>query len=125
MSFKSIFNPLIQAMSPNQVAKFTGYHISHNNYESHYGGETTAFVLKDSVFLILNGDHRQSLLDISKEKGLDGCLDYFNEHIEQANKLSEHKQLIGVVDDVFNLKKEALEVIGQAGIDKIKAAHYA
>ena len=76
--------------SPNQVYQFKDFYISYN-YKDHdiYGCETTALVIGNmEKFLILDGDHREQYEPLV-EKGLDSCLEYFNNNIHLKNKYSE------------------------------------
>lgn len=76
----------------NSVASGEGYHVSLNDRDLwHYGDVTTALVIgQGELFLILNGDHRMGFAKAS-ESGFEGCLTYFDNHIAEANKCSDHQ----------------------------------
>lgn len=76
---------------PNTVFPSDTFFISFNNTDTGiYGNVTTALVLGQMErFYILNGDHRQGFKTAAKH-GLPACLDYFNQHLLEANHLSEH-----------------------------------
>jgi hypothetical protein len=67
-----------------------GYHVSYNNRDlSTYGCDTTAIVVeKSSAFLILNGDHRDSLRGMTMEEA---CA-YFHANAEHKNHMSDDHQ---------------------------------
>lgn len=75
---------------PNTVLDGVGFYVSYNNYDSRiYGCDTTALVCGQMQnFYILNGDHRAQYLQLIS-KGLDACLAYFKENINEKNKYSE------------------------------------
>lgn len=118
-AFQSWRCPVTQAMSPNQTKNYEGFHLSHNRRTSDYGCETTSIVLKDRVFFVLNGDHRDALCNAADTGGVQACMDYFMEHIAEANKLSEHHIIIGKMDDYFGLINSSREIIGQATLNRI------
>ncbi len=80
---------------PNHVVDYDEYYISYNNYDvAVYGDVTTALVIGQMEgFLILNGNHQDGFNEASKD-GFAGCLEYFNENIDQANRYSEHVKLM-------------------------------
>ena len=120
--FKSGRCPVTKQVSPNVTKDFVGYHISYNPSSSDYGCRTTALVIMGRVFLVLNGDHKDGLVEACDATGFQGALDYFLANIAQANKMSEHFEIAGVGQDVFGLQKTALEVMGQTNIDRFKEA---
>lgn len=74
---------------PNDTIDGNGFHISYNNRDRGiYGSDTTALVVGQSNFYILDGDHMQAYHAIIEE-GLDACFEYFNENIELINRYSE------------------------------------
>ena len=83
----------IPLMVPNTTYQGDGFHISHNARDVRiYGGVTTALVLNNgAAFYILNGDHRDGYAHLIPQ-GLDACLAYFRQHINQMNKFSETPQ---------------------------------
>lgn len=69
---------------------YEGFYVSYNNHDTNiYGDVTTALVLGQmEKFFILNGNHTkeyEKLIDC----GFSGCMEYFKNHIEQINKLSD------------------------------------
>lgn len=86
-------NPIIPGgtpFSPNEVLKGDGFYVSYNERDTDiYGCDTTALVLGQMEhFYILNGDHRARYAQIVHQ-GLDACLAYFGEHIDEINLRSE------------------------------------
>jgi len=114
--------PIINTPSPNVTASFEGFALSYNPRHADYGSDTTAIVLKGRVFLLLNGDHGEALHEKAAENGITGCIDYFIEHIKEANHLSEHLMAVGLADDPFELQQTALDVIDQDNIDSLMSA---
>lgn len=75
---------------PNSVTSTDDLYISYN-YVDHeiYGSDTTALVTGQmEKFYILNGDHKKEYEALIPQ-GLDACLTYFRENIEEINKLSD------------------------------------
>ena len=72
---------------PNETTDETGYYVSYNNYDTViYGGDTTAIVVSNPTnFLILNGDHRQNLKDLSRMD----AVAYFHANSELKNHMSD------------------------------------
>ena len=120
--FKHHTIPIINTMSPNSTLNFDNFHLSYNRSRVNYGCDTTAIVLKGDVFLILNGNHKKELEEISNKDGLVGCLNYFIENIKLSNRLSEHHTFTVGVSDPFNLKQRATNTIGQYMVDSINEA---
>jgi len=110
--------PIINQRTPNATCRFSGFHLSYNPSSADYGSDTTAIVMGDTLFFILNGNHKKVLATIATETGLQGCIDYFINHIELANPLSEH---LGVINgqEQFGIAKSGLAFLGQANIDRI------
>lgn len=100
----------------NAIKDNGNFHFSYNPSSSGYGTDTTAIVLDNNVFLILNGDHTKELNDITH---IDEAIDYFVNNFKEVNRLSEHLMIVGLQEDCFGLTKTALKVIGQKNIDKI------
>ena len=67
-----------------------GYYVSYNNYDTRiYGCDTTAIIIdKTSAFLILNGDHRDSIKGLNLE---DVCK-YFHNNKDLQNKMTDPHQ---------------------------------
>jgi hypothetical protein len=101
---------------------FDGFYVSHARHISHYGCETTALVLQDRVFFVLNGNHADAMVGAATQGGIHGCIDLFIDRIGQANRFSEHCMAAGVVADPFNLRQTTLDLIGQSNIDRIARA---
>ena len=114
--------PITNTVSPNETLSFEDYHISYNSSYANYGSDTTALVLNDHVFLILNGDHSEDLINAGKANGIKGCIDLFIQRIGQANPLSEHKMAVGLMEDPFNLHKACVKVIGIENVNLLKSA---
>lgn len=81
---------VISLFVPNSTQDGEGFYISHNDHDTNlYGDQTTALVLGQmQTFYILNGDHRAEYAELIPQ-GLEACLGYFAEHIDQMNKFSE------------------------------------
>jgi len=76
----------------NDCIQGDGFHVSYNPRSVDYGSPTTALVYNDNVFLVLNGNHLKNYAEILGQ-GFSACFDYFMDHLDRANKLSEHKLL--------------------------------
>ena len=120
--FKHFNEPVINTRSINCTVNKVGYHLSYNPSVADYGSHTTALVLLGRVFFVLNGNHKEYILEASEKDGLQGCIDYFIDNIKMANDLSEHYIIIGQNEDLFELTKTALQSIGQVNIDRIYKA---
>lgn len=119
----STFCPMTYSPSPNTVRSFgKDVHISYLPYAAGYDCDTTSIVLRDHVYLTLNGDHADALIAATVEAGVQGCVDYFVGHLDQANKLSEHLMAVGLKDDRFNLAPTTIAIFGQDSVDCIAAA---
>lgn len=116
--FKSQSIPETNELAPNTVLDRSGYHISHNASSAAYGCQTTALVLKNTVFLVLNGDHREALCDASSAGGLQACFDYFLEHLESANHMSEHHFILQG-NNVFSTTSNAEDFLGPENIARL------
>jgi hypothetical protein len=77
--------------TPNRLSFVgTGFHISYNNRDvALYGDVTTALVVNESAFYVLNGNHTKQYAAIT-EQGVEACLQYFREHKEDWNKYTDH-----------------------------------
>lgn len=65
-----------------------GYYVSYNNYDyAIYGSDTTAIVLEvpRTVFLILNGDHREVLDGLNRKE----AIAYFHSNKKFKNEKSD------------------------------------
>ena len=114
--------PATRQLMPNRVRNFDRFHISYNNRSADYGCPTTALVLEGRVFLVLNGDHVEAMVDAAVQGGLQGCMDLFIERIDQANPLSEHMMAFGLAADPFGLQATATGLLGQETFDRIAIA---
>jgi len=114
--------PITNARSVNLTIDFDNYHISYNPSSAGYGCVTTAIVLKQTVFLVLNGDHKTNLEHLAKELGLQGCIKYFANNIDKASKLSEHLMATGLAEDLFSLAPTTLTTIGETSVELIRDA---
>lgn len=119
--FKGQRVPVTNELAPNTILNRGDYHISYNASAANYGSETTAIVLKNTVFLVLNGDHKKALQDISEEGGLQACFDYFLENIDSANGMSEHHPILKG-DNTFNIAMWAEEFLGPDNIERLRQA---
>ena len=117
--FSSQRCPVTREVAPNMTRCFDGFHVSFARYLSHYGCDTTALVLQERVFFVLNGNHAEAMVDASVRAGIQGCMDLFVERINQANRLSEHLMATGMVADPFGLLPTTLALVGQDNIDRI------
>lgn len=123
LGMKSSICPVTHSPSPNVTRSFgSAVHISYNPSSAGYGSDTTAIVLRERVFFVLDGDHAEALCKLSAENGAKGCVDYFVQNIARANDMSEHLMATGVSDDLFALMPDAVEILGQDGVDRIAAA---
>lgn len=75
---------------PNDTFSGDGFYISYNDRDaSIYGSVTTALVIGQMErFFILNGDHTAAYRKIIND-GLEACMAYFEENIDQINKRSD------------------------------------
>lgn len=87
--------------APNTIARHGEWHLSHNSSTAGYGCETTALVLRERVFFVLCGDHRDAWGDAADDRGLTGALNYFMAHSESAHRMSEHMMALGLKADPF------------------------
>jgi hypothetical protein len=117
--FRSSRCPVTNSVSPNSVASFDQYHISYNPSYACYGCDTTAIVLRDTVFLVLKGEHRKPL---AEAPDLLGCMEYFIANIHLAHSFGEHLRITGLDVDPFKLTPTAVEVLGVETLDRLKQA---
>ncbi len=115
--FKSARCPITNELTPNVTLDCDKFHISYNTSSREYGYDTTAIVIEDRVFFILNGNHCIPLKNISND--ISKCIDYFIDNIHNSSKFSEHLMVAGIEDDVFSLQKTVLKVIGQTKLDEL------
>lgn len=73
----------------NRITKADGFYISYNNTDIYiYGGDTTALVVGQmEKFYILRGNHQQQYAKLM-DKGLEACLSYFYEHMDEIHHYS-------------------------------------
>ena len=73
---------------PNDIAvDAVDYYVSYNNHDTGiYGSDTTALVLGQSRFYILDGDHTENYKSCAS---LGECLVYFESNEQLINKYSE------------------------------------
>lgn len=114
--------PATHQVLPNMTRAFSGFHISYAGYLSHYGSDTTALVFDGRVFFILNGYHADALVAAAEQGGIHACMDLFIGRIDQANNLSEHRIVGGLVADTFELRPTVEAMIGEDGIARITQA---
>ena len=72
------------------LRRYAGFHISWNceYVETAIWMETPGRAR--GKYYILNGNHATALREIADVSGLDGCLKYFRENIDQVSHHSEH-----------------------------------
>jgi len=114
--------PVTGELAPNRARTFDGFHVSYNAHTLYYDSDTTALVLRDRVFLVLNGNHTAEMLDAATRDGLAGALRVFMDRLSLANPLSEHRMALGLCDDPFELQPTMVEVLGQDAFDRFVAA---
>ncbi len=114
--------PVTRQVLPNMTRAFSGFHISYAGHLSHYDSDTTALVFEGRVFFILNGYHADALVAAADQGGIHACMDLFIERIDQANRLSEHRIVGGLADDIFELRPTVEAMIGADGIARITQA---
>lgn len=112
--------PMLQPI--NRVQNFGRFHISYNPSSADYGCDTTALVLDDTVFLILNGSHQTAMKNAAADGGLPACIDYFVAHIGQANRLSEHHVINGSLKDLFGICNSAQNALGNELMARLRGA---
>ena len=112
--------PVTNTLMPNVSRSFGNFHISYCRSSADYGCDTTAIVLDGRVFFILNGNHAGQLCIVADEEGIDGCVNYFVDNIDNANPYSEHLMAAKIKADPFDLHATALEVIGTHNIEKLQ-----
>jgi hypothetical protein len=113
--------PIINQRTVNSVAGFKDFHLSYNPSSVDYGSDTTAFVVKQSLFLILNGDHKVAMHAAAETGGVMGALNYFIDNVARANFRGSHKEAV-YGDPHFGGDKIALEAFGEDGVARLKAA---
>lgn len=119
--FKHGHIPYINTVTPNRVADFEKFHLSYNPSSADYGSDTTALVLGNNMFLILNGSHEEAMYAAAEDAGLQGCFDYFVENIALANPISDHTTVVDG-DPNFGLDKYAVEVLGEDNVQRLRDA---
>jgi len=74
---------------PNDTMSGNGFYVSYNGHDTAiYGDVTTALVRGQmEAFYILNGDHMRRYAELI-DAGLEACMEYFGENIDQINKRS-------------------------------------
>jgi hypothetical protein len=106
---------------PNKIIEFQNFYVSQNNQSFNYESETTAIVFGQmQLFFILNGDHFDRVLNIAKDFGMQGVIDYFIKNIDETNKYSEHLSVVNNLK-ILNksLKDIAIELIGFDNVKKL------
>ena len=119
--FKHGTIPVLNQRTANATCQFEGFHLSYNPRTADYGTDTSAIVFANRLFFILNGNHRQPLLEAAQNSGLQGVIDYFIDNIEKANYRSEHFEVIKG-EELFGLAHYGLESLGQPNLDRIAQA---
>ena len=109
------------------MASFGHYYLRKNNNSDTYGCPTTAVVIEDGnvnrIYLILNGyEHGDKLLEVAKERGLIGCVEYFIANMKDANHLPDYLLLDGDSDDINFKTYYYNRVLGMGYTSKIHSA---
>lgn len=113
--------PVTNELSRNTVLDQGGYHISHEGSSGAYGCPTTALVFRNTLFFVLEGDHREGYAQAVDDNGKQGAFEYFVEHIHQAHKYSEHTS-VDNDPDRFGLGRVAREELGEENIVILRTA---
>ena len=111
--------PITNERTVNSTCSFDekNYHVSYNPSSAGYGSDTTAVVFGDTLFFVLNGDHRKEMSNCNTtQKGFD----YFFSKISEANRISEHHNVVGNMKDVFGLRKLALKYLGADNVARLE-----
>lgn len=87
----------------NEVDQRGRWHLSYNPSVQGYGCVTTALVLDNRLFFVLNGDHRKAWGEAADNGGINGAYDYFMACHQQINRTSEHRMALGLAHDEFSL----------------------
>lgn len=114
--------PVSRVLSSNVTRSFGKFTISYNRSSAGYGSDTTSIGLDGRVFFVLDGSHGAALCAIGEQQGMQGFVDYFIAHIGKANQRSEHWMAAGLRDDPFGLQVTAVELMGQANLERIAKA---
>ena len=123
LGMKSSSCPVTGTRSANVTRSVgTAVHISYNPSSAGYGCDTTAIVLRERVFFVLNGNHAEALCSAVEQHGVSGCVEYFVQNISQANGRSEHLMATGLAEDLFGLLPTTIEVLGQGAVARIASA---
>ena len=112
---------MIGELARNTVLDQGGYHISHEGISGAYGCPTTALVFQNTLFFILEGDHRDGYAQAVEESGQQGAFEYFVEHLHQAHKYSEHASVDNEPDQ-SGLGRVARERLGEENIVVLRTA---
>lgn len=121
--FKHSNIPMINIRSINASSDdLGGFHLSYNPNCAGYGCDTTAIVLNECVFFVLNGNHKTQLLDALNLNGFQGVIDYFIDNLAQASHRSEHYSVVNPAQSTLPPSKTVLELLGQPNIDRIAKA---
>lgn len=116
--FKKGRIPVTNELMPNEVSDQGEFHLSYNRSSADYGCDTTAIVLRGTVFLILKRDHRSALAAACDADGLQGCFDYYLTHIAEAHPFSDH-HLILKGDNTFATTEDATKFLGEQNISRL------
>lgn len=100
------------------------FHVSHNKSSMDYGQPTTAIVLNDNVFLVLNDPHQYHWEAIQKvitrTDSVRNAMDYFSKNIEHANYRSEHFYYnIPQTKDDLGLRKMVISYLGEDWLESV------
>lgn len=121
--FKHSNIPMINIRSINaSTDDLGGFYLSYNPNHTGYGCDTTAIVLNECVFFILNGNHKAQLLDAFNRDGFQGVIDYFIDNLAQASHRSEHYSVVNQERSVLPPSKTVLELLGKTNIERMAQA---
>lgn len=122
-AFKHSNIPVINIRSINAATDdLGGFYLSYNPNHSGYGCDTTAIVLNECVFFILNGNHKTQLLDALNRNGFQGVIDYFIDNLAQASHRSEHFYVVNPEKNTLPPSNTVLELLGQENIERMAQA---
>jgi len=120
--FSTELCPVSRTVTPNSIRSYDGFHISYCCDETNYGCHTTALVVRDYVFLVLNGCHVNEFAQAAAEGGLEGCVALFTDLIAHANPYSEHLSAVGLAADRFGLAAAFQVAVSPATVTRLRAA---
>lgn len=94
----------------NEIDDRGRWYLSYNPSVTGYGCVTTALVLGNRVFFILEGDHREAWGEAA-DFGVECAMGYFMTQEACVSSFSEHRSALGLVADPFRLEETITEII--------------